>query len=168
MNFLIMSILILCASGLYGVKCLKRLFCNRTLRQDLEKAGRKALYVTLAGIVIVAFACVALFFFPIVRILGFSTFSCSTVKFIRSLMEALFETQSVYAAIKLLASVALILTELSLLFSIFGFMLVKMLSIPCILEWLRMEKDAPKSAYTHTKEVCFPRKLFLNFANLKI
>ncbi len=168
MNPLIIFIFIICAFGLHSVKRVGEAYRNHTLKGALEKAVRKALYVTLVGIGVVGLACVALCLFPLVRIVGFSVLPGATVDFIRSLMDVVFDTKSVFVAIKLLASVVLIATEFSLIFTLLGFLLVKTLSLPCFMEWLHCEGDVSKCARMEFKAFFAPRKLFLSFANLKI
>ena len=168
MKFSVFLILILCVFGLYGVKHLCELYENGTLKEKVEKAARKALRFTLRGIAFVGLAWLALYMFPVVRRIGFSVFSASAVESIRLLMEVVLDTRSVYAAIQIFASATLFVVELSLVFSIFGFFVTKTPVIPHILEYSRLEKAPEEERCT---EVAIPRtfrKIFLNFANLRI
>ncbi len=168
MNVFILSILIVCAFGLYGVKCLVESYQKGPLVKVLEKAARKALRFTLMGIGVVGVACLALILFPLIRFIGFSLLSGAMIDFIRILLEALFDTQSVYAAIQILASLALFAAEFSLLFSLLGFCVVRMLTFFHLVECSSMEQQTkPRGA----SDVAIPRafrKIFLNFANLRI
>ncbi len=168
MRLFILSILIGALFGLYSVKCVRESHDANTLGKTLKTAVKKALYVTLIGIVVVGLACLALYFFPLVRLFGFSIFPEAMIDKMRLVLDIFFDTQSVYAAIEILLSIALAATEVSLIFSILGFFAIKTFGLPCIARWLRGEETTEYNKFVETVLSHTPKKLFLNFAHLRI
>ena len=168
MQFAAIYILILCALGLYGIKHVQDLYRRGILLEKIEKAARRALRFALKGIAAVGLAYLALSAFPLVSEIGFAMLPADFIDASRLLLQALFETNSVYAAIQIFAGVALFAVELSLLFSIVGLFAMKERVLPQELDCVR--RDEGKEAQWNT-EVKIPRafrKIFLNFANLRI
>ena len=168
MHFTAIYILILCALGLYGLKHVQDLYRRGILLEKIEKASKRALRFALKGIAAIGLAWLALSAFPFVRGIGFAVLPAHLIDSVRLLLQAVFETNSVYAAIQIFAGVALVAVEFSLLFSIFGFFVSKERVIPQMLNCTR--RDGVKEAQWNA-EVKIPRafrKIFLNFANLRI
>lgn len=168
MHLTAIYILILCALSLYGIKYVQDLYHRGILLEKIEKATKKALRFALNGIAAIGLAWLALSAFPVVSEIGFTMLPADLIDAVRLLLQAVFETNSVYAAIQIFASVALFAVEFSLLFSIFGLFVSKEPVIPQLLDQTRREtsKEARWNA-----EVKIPRafrKIFLNFANLRI
>lgn len=168
MKLIVFFILILCAFGLYGAKYVNEQYRNGVLLEKIERAAKKALRFTLKGIVAVGLALLALSAFPLVREIGFAVLPAKLIETIRLIMQAILETNSVYAAIQIFAGAALLAVECSLIFSIVGLFVVK---LPVILRVLECAHIEAKTELRRDTEVALPRifrKIFLNFANLKI
>ena len=168
MNNLIFFILILCALGLYCGKALNQWKGSKSWKMKLEAAAKKALHFTFLGVVSIGLALFVLFAFPFISRIGYAVLSAKTVDMIRSIIDVVFNTRSVYVAIQILAGIMLAAVEFSLIFSVLGFCVAKGLVFLHILEYDRMQKVPEYEPYT---EVSIPRtfrKIFLNFANLRI
>ena len=168
MNFIVLAILICCALGLYAQKYLVELHQKGILKKKLEHAAQKALRFALLGLAAVGFVCVALYMFPTVRQIGFDLLPVSTEKAIRFLLLTLFETNSVYASLQIFAGIALFVVEFALIFSIVGLFIAKDLVIPQQLECRRMDTEEEMQRSESAVTLRAFRKIFLNFANLRI
>lgn len=168
MNPFVIFNLIFCALGLYLVKYVGELYRAGILREKLEKAARKALRFTFYGLVAASFAIFAISQFSWVRDVGFAFFSAEAVASIRLIMQAILDTNSVYAALQIFACVALLLVEFSLIFSIVGFFVVKQLVVPQALECNRVGSETTTERHAEVAAPHVFRKIFLNFANLRI
>ncbi len=167
MNVFVLIILIVGALVCFGVKQLKVSYQCGTLSGKLEKAARKALQITLTGIMAVGFACLVLLCFPFVKSLGLRLLSENTVSSIRRVLDAVFNTRSVYAVVKILASIGLATVSFSLIFSILGFFAVKTLGLFHALEWA-YEEERKQEQPPFAERLYNFKKIFLNFANLKL
>ena len=136
--------------------------------EEIEKAARKALCFALKGIVAVGLACLALSAFPLVSEIGFLMLPADFIDSVRLLLQAVFETHSVYAALQIFAGVALFAVEFSLLFSIIGLFVIKECVIPQLLNYTRRHGGAEARWNAEVKIPRAFRKIFLNFANLRI
>ena len=168
MQFTAINILILCALALYGIKHLQDLYRRGILLEKIEKATKRALRFALMGIVAVGLACLALSAFPLVSEIGFAVLPTSLIDLMRMLLEVLFDTNSVHASLQLFAGIALLAVECSLLFSIVGLFVIKERIIPQSLDCTRSDKGTETRWNTEWKTPRAFRKMFLNFANLRI
>lgn len=168
MHFTAIYILILCALGMYTIKHFQDLYRRGILLEKVEKASRRALRFALKGIAAVGLAWLALSAFPLVSEIGFAMLPTDFIDAVRLLLQAVFETNSLYAAIQLFAGVALFAVEFSLLFSIVGLFAMKERVIPQMLDCARKDEGKETQWNTEWKIPRASRKIFLNFANLRI
>ena len=100
--------------------------------------------------------------------IGFNLFSASMIDVARLMMELLFDTRSVYASLQAFAGVTIILMEFTFVFSFIGFLFLKTKTYSFSVQ---EEKENEKPIQFYAEEVYTPfapKKLFLNFANLRI
>ena len=168
MHLTAIYILILCALSLYGIKHVQDLYRKGILLEKIEKAARRALRFALKGIAAVGLAWLALSAFPVVSDIGFAMLPTDVIDSVRLLLQAVFETNSVYAAIQIFAGIALFAVEFSLLFSIIGLFVIKECVIPQLLNYTRRHGGAEARWNAEVKIPRAFRKIFLNFANLRI
>ena len=168
MNLIVFAILIFSALGLYYAKYLTELRQKGTLKEKLERAAKKVLRFALVGMGAVGFICLALYMFPAVRKIGFTLLPASAEDMIRFVLQLVFETSSVYASLQILAGIALFVAEFALIFSIVGLFIAKDLVFPQELECNRIDGEDCVQSLESTGNLRASRKIFLNFANLRI
>ena len=168
MQIYVIITLILVACFLYSVKFFKESYDAGKLLVAIEKAAKKALRISFLGGIVAGLSCLALSMFPLFRAFGFDMLSVRFVNFIRWLLQTCFATRSVHSALQIFAGIVLIMVELCLIFSFFGFMITKR---PIELRFT----DLHSVEYVEEKKVYVERplprafgKIFLHFANLRI
>ncbi len=168
MNLSVITILIICAFFLFGVKYLQDSCKNGTLEKRLQSFARNALRITYLGIAAVGVLLLALFFFPVLRFVGFAVIPSGSIQVIRKLLKAVFKFDSVYATLQLLACAALFAAGFSLLFSIFGFVAARVFAIFRFVKgtYVKNTSEAWRNSGGERKRSF--GKIFLHFAHLRI
>lgn len=168
MNLSVITIFIISAFSLFSIKYLQESCKSGTLEKRLLKFAKNALRVTYIGVAAVGVFCLALFFFPVVRFIGFAVIPTDVVRIIRKLMMAIFEIDSVYAALQILASTALFAVGFSLIFSIFGFVASRVFVIFRLFEQCYVEQKTEEWKASVAEQKRSFGKIFLHFAHLRI
>ncbi|MBO5457790.1 MAG: hypothetical protein J6A24_02405 [Clostridia bacterium] len=168
MNLSILTIFIICAFTLFGMKYLQEICKSGTLEQRLQRFSKNALRITYIGIAAVGVFCLALLLFPLLRMIGFTVIPSSVERVIRNLLKAIFKTESVYASLRILASTVLFAAGFSLLFSVLGFVAASVVAIFRLVERSYTEREPEQWKSSVGELVCSFGKIFLNFAHLRI
>ena len=122
----------------------------------------------MKGGVAVGFILLALILFPFVRMVGYAVCPVEMIEGAHWLLDLLFETESVYLSLQIVASIAIFVTEFSLLFSVLGLFITKK-PIFFFSNQEEKEGESPVIERNQAVSVSFPsQKLFLNFAHLRI
>ena len=168
MKFIFVIILILGAYLFKISRLAKKSRNNVDFANMMEKAAKKSVRLLTLGLIVLAFFCLAIFNFDILREIGFSLISKEKIVLIRSLMKVFLGTHSVYVALGTLAIWTLFVVQFAILFSIVAFIASKKLLLPRI--WVEEEiivDNNCKSSYNN-KTQYRSEKIFFRFANLRI
>ncbi len=168
MNLSVITIFIISAFALLSVKYLQEVCKNGTLEKRLLKFAKNALRVTYMGVAAAGVFCLAIFFFPLLRFIGFAVIPTDVVQMIRKLMMAILEIDSVHEALQILASTALFAVGFSLLFSVFGFVASRMVVIFCLFEQCYAEQKIQDWKASVDEQRRSFGKIFLHFSHLRI
>lgn len=168
MNFSVISIFMISAFFLFSVKHLQECCESGTFEKRLEQLAKNALRITFIGIAAVGVFYLALLFFPLTRTIGFAIIPSGAIIWVRGLFKAIFDTESVYVTLQILVNLALSAAGWSLIFSVFGFVYVKMFFIFRVLRKLLIERNTEQGRCSETAIPRAFKKIFLNFANLRI
>lgn len=168
MNLSVITIFIICAFFLFGVKYLQDSCKNGTLEKRLQRFARDALRITYLGIAAVGVLLLALFFFPVLRFVGFAVIPSDGIQVVRKLLKAVFKFDSVYAALQILACTALFAVGFSLLFSIFGFVAARMFAIFRFVKGAYVKSTSEEWKDSDGEQKRSFGKIFLHFAHLRI
>lgn len=168
MRAIVVTILILCAFNLFIVKRVFDMWRKGKLNEGLRMATKLALRSMLIEVIALGFLSLMLSQFTIVRKVGFDILPVRVEERIRDIMELLFKCRSVRRVGRFCISIVLFSIELSLLFSFAGAIIIKAFVFPQVLSCSRIKREKEEN---HAKKVDFPhvtRKIFLNYANLRI
>jgi ABC-type phosphate/phosphonate transport system permease subunit len=138
------------------------------LNDGLRMAVKLALRSILVEIVVLGIFVGLLSQFERFREAGFKILSVEAQEKIRDVMKALFDSRSVRAVMEFCINVILSSMGLTLLLSFVGAFISKAFVFPQVLSCSRIKREKEEN---HAKKVDFPhvtRKIFLNYANLRI
>lgn len=161
-------IVILCTFILYVVLCVGGLSSSKANYERLEKSAKRALRMTFYGLLALGLAFLMLSQFKIVSFIGYEMLPAQTISKIRDVMRVVLNTGSVYKAIEIFIAIILLSVEFCLIFSCVGLLVTKALPLLQKLLCTRLGETANADADV---EVAMPRKtrrIFLQFANLRI
>lgn len=168
MRIIILSILIMCALNFSIVKDIRHTWRNGKTYEGFKTAARKTMRSILKGVVALGFFALLLSQFKFIRSLGYIHISMAKIEEIRDVLELIFGSYSVYRSIEFLMCVALLFIELCLIFSFVGFLIAKAFVFPYVQTCSRMDQVNAQTSNQKENNPRAERKIFLNFASLRI
>ena len=168
MNNTTVFIVILCTFILYVVLCVSNLCSNKNNYVRLEKAAKKALHLTLGGLMVLGLALLLLSQFEMFSKFGYKVLPGHVIDEIRELMRAVLKTNSVRKAIVILIAATLFAVEFCLVFSCVGLFVTKAI---CLLRKYVTDCLCKVEVPATGAEVAMPhrvRRIFLQFARIRI
>ncbi len=167
MKLLTVTILIFCLFFYHFSKMVKQGFKTNTWGNVLENGVKRALKLFLIGMLILGLFILAVSQLGFLKKVGFSLLSKEKIQAVRNLMDIVLGTKSVSVAFGIITTWTLLIIEISLIFFFIGTVAVGRFFLP----FIKKEELASMVNAECEKEQKIPfitRKIFFNFANLKI
>ncbi len=167
MKLVTVTILILCLFFYHFSKIVKQGLKTNAWGDILENGVKRVLRFFLVGMLVLGLFILAVSQLDFLKKVGFSLLSKENIQAIRNLMDIVLGTKSVSVAFGIITTWTLLIIEISLIFFFLGTVVIGRFFLP----FIKKEDFANKIDAEGEREQKIPfikRKIFYNFANLKI
>ena len=168
MRLNVLFILIFSLFTLCVVRYVLAFFQGKEQYAKMKRAAKKALRITFGWALALGVVFLFLWKFDSFSKIGYRLLSERTIKCIRRLLYEVFHTTSVYSASTIIASFAVFVFEIALVFACVGICAARLLFVCQRLEWTRLGKSVECKRMHKVSAPRVQRCLFLAFSNIRI